>query len=59
MFLVGFHVAVIQGRAFKPRSRSYNVWTDESKEAFNEDFREILNLDRGYPSEFKYIVIPS
>ena len=59
MFLVGFHVAVIQGRALKPRSRSYNLWTDESKEAFNEDFREILNLDRGYPSEFKYIVIPS
>ena len=59
MFPVGFHVAVFPGWAVKSRSRSYHVWTDESKEAFNEEFREILNLDRGYPSEFKYLVILS
>ena len=44
-------LAVFPGRAVKPRDPNYKVWSDESKEAFSEEFWDILNEVRGYPSE--------
>ena len=53
LFPDGFQdIFVFPGQSVNPRG-----WTDKIKEAFNEKFRDILNLDRDYPIENKYLVI--
>ena len=44
-------LALFPGRAVKPGGRKNQVWTYESKETFIEEFWDILNAVRGYPSE--------
>lgn len=49
--------AVFLGQAVKLQGWNCHHWTDVSKEAFSEGLQDILNLDRGCPSKYKYLVI--
>ena len=57
--LVLQNFAVFLGQAVKLQGRNCHHWTDVSKEAFNEGLEDILNLDCGCPSKYKYWVIRS